>query len=97
VPAPVRAPLESPRGRTPARIAALLDSSILAIESLNGQPLAEAVEIPEDALVPIGSLLYRGRAALDRALELRDELRQSGGSNKAALDELFELLDLARE
>jgi len=92
----VRAPLESPRGRTPARVAALLDSSILAIESLSGQPLAAAVEIPEDALVPIGSLLYRGRAALDRALEIRDELRRSSGPNKAALDELFELLDLAR-
>jgi chemotaxis protein histidine kinase CheA len=93
---PVRAPLESPRGRTPSRVAALLDSAVVAIESLSGQPLAAAVEIPEDALVPIGSLLYRGRAALDRAVEVRDELRQSGGSDKAALDELFELLDLAR-
>ena len=83
--------------RTPARVAALLDSGILAIESLGGQPLAAAVEIPEEALVPIGSLLYRGRAALDRAAELRDEMRQAGGSaNKAALDELFELIDLAR-
>jgi hypothetical protein len=95
----VRAPLESPRGRTPGRVAALLDSGIFAIESLSGQPLAAAVEIPEDALVPIGSLLYRGRAALDRALEIRDELRESAGvgsGNKAALDELFELIDLAR-
>jgi len=93
----VRAPLESPRGRTPGRVAALLDSAVFAIEALSGQPLAAAVEIPEDALVPIDSLLYRGRAALDRALELRDELRQPGGSaNKAALDELFELIDLAR-
>jgi len=41
--------------------------------------------------------LYRGRAALDRAAELRDEMRQSGSAaNKAALDELFELIDLAR-
>jgi len=96
-PPPLRAPLESPRGRTPARVAALLDSAVLAIESLGGQPLAAAVEIPEDALVPIGSLLYRGRAALDRAAELRDEMRQSGSAaNKAALDELFELIDLAR-
>src|SRR5262249_21145344 len=97
--ASVRPPLESPRGvaRTPARVAALLDSGILAIESLGGQPLAAAIEIPEDALVPIGSLLYRGRAALDRAAELRDEMRHAGGSaNKAALDELFELIDLAR-
>jgi len=80
-------------------VAALLDSAVFAIEALSGQPLAAAVEIPEDALVPIDSLLYRGRAALDRALEIRDELRQSGAggpANKAALDELFELIDLAR-
>lgn len=87
----------SARGRTPARVAALLDSSIVAIESLAGQPLAPRVEIPEDALVPIDSLLYRGRAALDRAVEIRDELRRTGvDADKAALDELFELLDLAR-
>jgi chemotaxis protein histidine kinase CheA len=85
------------RGRTPARVAALLDSGIVAIESLAGQPLAPAVEIPEDALVPIDSLLYRGRAALDRAVEIRDEIRKTGtAGDKAALDELFELLDLAR-
>ncbi len=95
---PARPSLEIPRSRTPARVAALLDSSIVAIESLSGQPLARAVEIPEDALVPIDSLLYRGRAALDRAVEIRDELKRSGKTaDKAALDELFELLDLARE
>ncbi len=95
-PTPAR-PVEPARMRTPARIAALLDSSILAIESLSGQPLARAVEIPEDALVPIDSLLYRGRAALDRALEIRDELKRSGKpADKSSLDELFELIDLAR-
>lgn len=89
--------VDTMRGRTPARVAALLDSGIVAIESLAGQPLAPAVAIPEDALVPIDSLLYRGRAALDRAVEIRDELRKFGGSaDKASLDELFELLDLAR-
>jgi hypothetical protein len=47
--------------------------------------------------VPIDSLLYRGRAALDRAVEIRDELRRSDKpADKASLDELFELLDLAR-
>jgi hypothetical protein len=47
--------------------------------------------------VPIDTLAHRGRAALDRAVEIRDEVRRTGGSaDKAALDELFELLDLAR-
>jgi len=55
------------------------------------------VPIPEDNVVPIDTLLYRGRAALDRAVEIRDELRRRGASSdQAALDELFDLLDLAR-
>jgi chemotaxis protein histidine kinase CheA len=94
---PTPAASRTAMARTPARIAALLDSGIVAIESLAGQPLAPAIEIPEDALVPIDTLLYRGRSALDRAVEIRDEVRRAGGpADKAALDELFELLDLAR-
>jgi hypothetical protein len=46
--------------------------------------------------VPIESLLYRGRAALDRAVEIRDELRAAPTGNPTALDELFDLLELAR-
>jgi hypothetical protein len=46
--------------------------------------------------VPIDRLLYRGRSALQRAREIRDELRgASGPVDAAALGELFDLLDLA--
>ncbi len=46
--------------------------------------------------VPVEILLYRGRSALGRALELRDEIRRQGGIPPAEqLDELFDLLDLA--
>ena len=75
----------------------LLDSTIEALDSLSENPFAAPVPIPEDNVVPIDSLLYRGRAALDRAVEIRDELRRRGASSdQAALDELFDLLDLAR-
>jgi len=54
-------------------------------------------QIAEDTIVPIESLLYRGSAALERAIEIRDELRQSETPADAdALDELFDLLELAR-
>ena len=43
----------------------------------------------------IDDLLYRGRAALDRAIEVRDLIRLSGGNTDEALAELFDLLDLA--
>ncbi len=49
-----------------------------------------------DQPVPVEVLLYRGRSALGRALELRDEIRRQGGTPPAEqLDELFDLLDLA--
>ncbi len=39
--------------------------------------------------------MYRGRGALERAIEVRDLMRLSGGNNDEALAELFDLLDLA--
>jgi hypothetical protein len=75
----------------------LLDSTIEALDALSENPFAAPVPIPEDNIVPIDTLLYRGRAALDRAVEIRDDLRKQGASSdQAALDELFDLLDLAR-
>jgi chemotaxis protein histidine kinase CheA len=76
---------------------ALIDSTIAAIDALNEHPFLEPSPLPEDALVPIDTLLYRGRAALDRAIELRDEIRaRTGGPSRDALNELFDLLELAR-
>jgi chemotaxis protein histidine kinase CheA len=94
-PVAASAPLPS---QTPDRsAAALLDSSIAALEALPSHPFGEPTPIPEDTVVPIESLLYRGRAALDRALEMRDELRRAGPQVQiSALDELFDLLELAR-
>jgi chemotaxis protein histidine kinase CheA len=77
--------------------AALIDSSIAALETLGSNPFGEPVPIPEDNVVPIETLLYRGRAALDRAVEIRDEIRRGGDDlDRDALEELFDLLELAR-
>jgi len=71
--------------------------SLAALDSLTATPWLEPEQIAEDAIVPIESLLYRGSAALERAIEIRDELRQSETPADAdALDELFDLLELAR-
>jgi hypothetical protein len=87
-----------PRGPDPAT-AALLDSGIAALELISSAPLAPRASIPEDEgpVVPIESLLYRGRSALDRAVEIRDSIRQNGPpTDPDALEELFDLLELAR-
>jgi len=77
--------------------AALIDSGISALESVASKPLMAASPFDEAGMVPIESLLYRGRAALDRAVEIRDHLRRAGPSgDPEALDELFDLLELAR-
>jgi HPt (histidine-containing phosphotransfer) domain-containing protein len=93
----VAAPPSAPPPSTNGSAAALIDSSIAALETLGSNPFSEPIPIPEDAVVPIEALLYRGRAALDRAVEIRDEIRRAGAqADPVALEELFDLLDLAR-
>jgi hypothetical protein len=72
--------------------AALIDLGIAALAQLDSDPFRLS-DIPA---VPIETLLYRGRSALDRAVEIRDTLRASPSSQPAALEELFDLLELAR-
>jgi hypothetical protein len=93
----VAAPPSAPPPSTNGSAAALIDSSIAALETLESNPFSEPIPIPEDTVVPIEALLYRGRAALDRAVEIRDEIRRAGThADPVALEELFDLLDLAR-
>jgi chemotaxis protein histidine kinase CheA len=74
----------------------LLDAGIRKLGTLQAAPLAEPMPLPEQPPVPIDVLLYRGRAAIERCREIRDQLRSAGGPVDAdALDELFDLLDLA--
>ncbi len=85
----------TPSGRD---LHALLESGIAGIERLQDEP-PPAPSRPTPAIgdvVPVESLLYRGRAALGRAIELRDEIRRGDAPpTQAQLDELFDLLDLA--
>lgn len=87
------------RTRTPTgkALQALLDSGIESIGRLAERPLSQPVPIVDESVVPIETLLYRGHAALERAVEIRDALRQLGGTpSPEALGELFDLLDLAQ-
>ena len=99
-PPPAPPPAAPPPVPTPAMpAAALLDSTIAALESIPEFAFARPTPIPEEALVPIESLLYHGRSALDRAVEIRDDLRRRGAAaspDAAALEELYDLLELAR-
>ncbi|NUQ19489.1 MAG: hypothetical protein HOQ09_00860, partial [Gemmatimonadaceae bacterium] len=84
----------TPTGRD---LAALLDTGISALgQQLSQRPLSAPVSIVDESLVPIESLLYRGRAALDRAVALRNELRGASRTpSSEELGELYDLLDLA--
>ena len=76
----------------------LLDTSISALEAFVASPMTPPSRLEEEGeVVPIESLLYRGRAALDRAVELRDAMKRAGvPSDPDGLEELFDLLELAR-
>ncbi|HEX5436008.1 MAG TPA: Hpt domain-containing protein [Gemmatimonadaceae bacterium] len=96
LPAPANGARVHTRTPTGEHLRQFLEDGILTIGQLEEQPLAEPVPIPDDDIVPITSLLYSGRSALERAVQLRDEVRhQFGDGSSDALDELFDLLDLA--
>jgi chemotaxis protein histidine kinase CheA len=103
-PPPARA-ATPPRSGTPSRagtpagnvaLGELLDRGIRTLDTLPKTPLSNPVAIPEQPPVPIDVLLYRGRAAMERAREIRDEARRSGAPLPPdRLAELFDLIDLA--
>jgi hypothetical protein len=74
----------------------LLASGIDKLTSLGFAPLSAPATIAEQPTVPIDVLLYRGRAAILRCVEIRDEARQGGRMVEGdELNELLDLLDLA--
>jgi len=77
-------------------LAHALDGSIASLGRLESKPMSEPAPVKDQPLVPIDALVYRGRAAIQRAIDLREELRRTGGPlPPSALDEIFDLLDLA--
>ncbi|MEA3246512.1 MAG: hypothetical protein U9Q74_10195, partial [Gemmatimonadota bacterium] len=74
-----------------------LASGLTSLERLNAEPLAEPAVVEEDeGIVPIQDLLYRGRSALMRAVEVGEAIKAGGAApGEDALAELFDLLELA--
>jgi hypothetical protein len=90
----------APRGGGPApagdQLRAFLQDGISGLRRLEDQPLSPPAPLPDDDAVPIEQLLYRGRAALERAAALRHEWQSAGTApSPEAMRELFDLLDLA--
>jgi chemotaxis protein histidine kinase CheA len=96
---PAAAALASVAAATPTappELGSLLDAGISKLGALAMAPLSAPVPIPEQPPVPIDVLLYRGRAAIERCIEIRDQVRSTGGPVDAeTLGELFDLLELA--
>jgi HPt (histidine-containing phosphotransfer) domain-containing protein len=75
----------------------LLANGIAGLRGLDDQPFVERESTPtDDDVVPVESLFYRGRAALLRAIQVRDAMRAQGTPDAESLRELYDLLDLAR-
>lgn len=84
---------EPPSG---AALQALLATGIAGLSPLGRDHLAAPLLGEDDDVVPIDELVFRGRDALARAVEIGADLRGSGRHPDAAtLDELYDLLQLA--
>ena len=83
---------------TPARgreLRELLNTSIVQLGAVSGEVRRKTPVRPIPA-VTIESLLYRGRAALERALEVREDIVASGpGTSGERIKELLDLVALA--
>ena len=98
--APVPTAPETPRpnaARTPTgqKLRDLLQNGIAGFGALETTPLSTPAVIPDETIVPIESLLYRGKAALARARELKAEMLSERAPQRATIEELFDLLELA--
>jgi hypothetical protein len=91
-------PTARPARPTPtgADLKALLGTGIDGFRSLDTEPLSPPADLDALEVVPIESLLFRGPAALERAIALRDTWRSRGERPDETLQEIFDLLDLAR-
>ncbi|MBX3133392.1 MAG: Hpt domain-containing protein [Gemmatimonadaceae bacterium] len=79
-----------------AALKSLLSQGLSGLSPLGTATFAEPVVGEEDDVIPIEDLLFRGKDALARAIELGDALRSSGNTPDAAtLAELYDLLQLA--
>lgn len=90
-------PAAAEKAKSGARGRALKDLLDASIARLGGGAEREHPDaVPTDGIVPIEKLLFRGRAALDRAREIGSRARiQKRIPAEQELHELFDLIDLA--
>ena len=83
---------------TPARgqeLLSLLNTSIVQLGAVSGESVRKTPVRPMRQ-VDIDTLLYRGRSALERALEIREEIVAGGFSARPEMiEELLDLVALA--
>ena len=92
-PARQHSPIRTPTGQDLHRF---LQDGIAGFRQLEERPLSPPATIPDDDVVPIEQLLYRGRGALERASSLRNELLgEQAVPPREAVQELFDLIELA--
>jgi chemotaxis protein histidine kinase CheA len=73
----------------------LLEQGLAGLARLEREPLAMRTPT-EPPIVPVETLIYRGRGAVRRAIEIRDAVRRTGSPPPMeTIEELFDLLDLA--
>lgn len=83
---------------TPARgreLRDLIGTTIAQLGAVSGGTRKTPTALPPP--VPIESLLYRGRAALERALEIRSSRSIGEPLDPATVEELLDLIALAAE
>ncbi|HEY4222682.1 MAG TPA: hypothetical protein VGO62_15105, partial [Myxococcota bacterium] len=88
---------KEPAKRTPTgrELRDYLQTGLAAFGALEATPLSNPAVLPDEEIVPIEQLLYRGKAALSRARELREEMLSTRTPQRETIQELFDLLDLA--
>jgi len=94
--APKVPPSPPSAGASGKALRSMLESGIAGLRPLEDEPLSEPARLDDAQVVPVESLVYRGRTALLRAIEVRDEMRARGLLDEESLQELYDLLDLAR-
>lgn len=88
----------APAGTAPsgAALQSLLSQGLSGLSGLGSSTFAEPLVGPEDDVIPIEDLLFRGKDALQRALTLGESLKRAGAVPDAdTLAELYDLLQLA--
>ncbi len=90
---PVGDGFDAPSG---AALRSLLATGLSSLAPLADTTLAAPLVGDEDDVIPIEDLLLRGRDALERAIQIGDQLRQSSAvPDPVMLTELYDLLQLA--